>query len=172
MSYRAILIFHVESLYLSLLLRCFLKKRWLQAQLWFLPIFSVFFMPFTLPKFVTRSDNRAEFFGLPAEWASDALPTRRDVIRYFALNYNVVKPFSQFFTKDSLRDPSRRCWLTIPAYPYIVRELVSFSQYVKQTCFANVQDNMLLLTNSIRIKKKFSRSSWRASPAYFFLVMI
>ena len=71
-------------------------------------------------------------------------------------------------SKDSLRDPSRRCWLTIPAYPYIVREVVSFSQYVKQTCFANVQDNMLLLTNSIRIKKKSSRSSWRASPAYFF----
>ena len=47
--------------------------------------FFSFFMPFTLPKFVTRSDNRINQFGYPEAWPSDMLPTRVEVIRHFHL---------------------------------------------------------------------------------------
>ena len=45
----------------------------------------VFFMPFGLPKFVTRKNEQNSVFGLPARWCSDQLPTRREVGAFFLL---------------------------------------------------------------------------------------
>ena len=45
----------------------------------------VFFMPFGLPKFVTRKKDQDSVFGSPARWSPDQLPTKRDVGAFFLL---------------------------------------------------------------------------------------
>ena len=53
--------------------------------------FLVFFMPVSVPSFVTRKKQGLSPFGLPQKWKTDCLPTRKDVGSYFLLKQREMK---------------------------------------------------------------------------------
>ena len=46
--------------------------------------FLVFFMPFSIPKSVTRGEKKNAVVGSPEHWGSRTLPTKREVLRHLA----------------------------------------------------------------------------------------